>query len=699
MSSPERKPDATRGTGLAGEDLAEALDVLFSDSGPLAEARIARRLSYRHRPEQLKLALKAARAQTEKGVLLADAPTGTGKSLGYLAPAVLSGRKAVISTATIALQTQLLTEDLPVLKDAVCRLMGYPQDEGFTSAVMKGRANFICGTRYEDTLREGSLFSGSIGGFSGDPRDLLSELDLWRATTETGDREDLHFAVPAPTWREIASDGEDCAPKSCRFRDGCHYYAHREKASEADLIVVNHALLLANAAAFGAIFETGGKNLVIDEAHRIEEIMADAFGARVSFGRARYVARQATKKSVGASRPAGRAEGAAELFFDELRTNTTLGNGRGAPRSYGTLVKALHSVYEALESDPKQEANNLTGMVARLLGDLRSFYSEHEESHAYAVIAPPGRSGGGGSNRKPYPELKSWLIETADTFRDGVLSLFEDGGAILASATLAEGGDPPRSFSYVRRRLGLAEPGDTGDATDGAVRLAREHSAPEAFDYAGRTLIYLEDGIEGPARPVGTGKGSARGFDGHLAACVRRAEELVTYSGGKALILLTTGRAVRAFRESFHVPYPVRYQGEDSPSRLVRWLKGSKDGVLVGTRGLWEGVDIPGPAVSLVIIDRVPFAPPDDPVQEALVRKAGKDWFGKVSLPKARVAMRQGAGRLMRSATDRGVIAILDPRVKRKSWGKAVLRSLPPAPTTSSPDEVRHFFEGTTPTT
>jgi ATP-dependent DNA helicase DinG len=635
----------------------DTLGGLFAPEGPLASAKSG----YRERPQQVGLAREVAKTFKEKGVLLSDAPTGTGKSLAYLAPTILSGEKVVVSTATLALQHQLLAEDLPPLKKAACSLLGYPEDEGFSYAVMKGRSNFLCGQRHEDTLRAGSILDG----------ELLAGLDRWAAETETGDREDLPFPVPAATWMEVASDGEDCAPNACRFRDGCFYYAHRDVAAEADLIIVNHALLLANVAAAGNIFEAEGRHLVIDEAHRLEEVMAEALGARVSYGRVRYVARQAKKKSEGAADPADRAEMAAEAFFGELREGGELGSERHAPPSYETLVDALALTKRALAADPKEEANNLTGMVGRLSRDLKAFYTEPEETHVYAVV--PGRSRD--PSRKPYPELRSWLVDTAEAFREWVLPTFEGGGVVLASATLANGSGGGRSFSYARRRLGLEE-------HPGGRRVA-EHAGGEVFDYGERCLLYVEEGIEEPK--LGTA-------DLYAEACARRTEELVGISRGRALVLLSTSRAVRAFREAFRPPYPVRFQGDDAPGRLVRWLKATEGAVLVGTRTFWEGVDVPGDAVSLVVIDRAPFPPPDDPVVAKLCERAGKGWFREVSLPRAQVALRQGAGRLMRRPDDRGVIALLDPRIRARGWGKSVLSALPPAPVTGSLEVVRRFF-------
>lgn len=653
---------------------------LFSEDGPLA--RDSGRPGYARRGQQVDLSVAVEETLSANGILLADAPTGTGKSLAYLAPAALTGEKMVVSTATIALQHQLLSEDIPPLRRAVSVLHGYPEDEGFSYAVMKGRRNFLCIQRHQESLRAGSIFDEGV----------IRKLDRWSSETGTGDREDLDFPVPVGTWAEVASDGEDCAPAACTFRDGCFYYAHRDRAMEADLIVVNHALLLANAATGGAIFDLKGRHLIIDEAHRLEGVMADAFGARVSYGRVLYAMRQAKKKSESATEAADGATLAAESFFEDLQNTTGLGEESGAPRGYEGLADALGSVKRSLASDPKEEANNLAGMVGRLRSDLKSFYMQPEESHAYSVTAGRSRF----QNRKPYPELRSWLVDTEVAFREVVLPMFGERGVILTSATLANGsgtnGKSP--FSYTRGRLGLGDAETVevpvvgkGGGTKLVKKSIREHSGEDIFDYEGRCMIYLADDLPTPGRGE---------HDRFTTAAVRRTGELISLSGGRALVLLSTKRALEAFRENLDVPYPVRFQGDDSSGRLVSWLKDSEGGVLVGTRTFWEGIDVPGEAVSLVVMDRVPFPPPGDPVIEKLSEKAereGRGWFRDVSLPRAQISIRQGAGRLMRRSGDRGVIAILDPRVSVKGWGGSVVGSLPNAPVTNSTEEVRRLFE------
>lgn len=659
---------------------------LFADGGPLAAVMNG----YRRRPEQEAYALAVAEGLAEGGVLLADVPTGTGKSLAYLAAAVLREIPVVVSTATVQLQSQLQTEDAPVLSRAVALMEGRPGEEGFTHGVIKGRGNFLCIRRHEESLREGTLIGGA----------LMGKLDRFRSESETGDREDLDFAVPADVWREVASLGDDCSPRSCPYRDGCFVYAARERAADRDATFVNHAMLLANVGAEGNVFDTEGRDLIIDEAHALEGVMHEAFGSSVSHARVLYSMRLARKKSDAAAAHADRAEAAADLFFDDLRRSNSLGSEGTAPRAYGTLKNSLRSVKEALAADPKQEANELSGTVERLSGELAAFYAAPARTHAYAVV-PGGFGGASGKGfvdksgrRSAYPQLKSWLVDTDEAFAEDLVPLFAGGGVSLCSATLAEGEGVGRgrSFSYVRRRLGLLE----GEGPAG--RRVREHSGSEIFDYENRALVYVAEDLPDPAGRPGAGNGSGNGADDHAAACVRRAEELVGLSGGRALILLSTNRAVARFRAAFRPPYPVRYQGDDSTGRLVRWLRASEDGgVLVGTRGMWQGLSVPGNAVGLVVLDKVPFVPPGDPVFEALKSRAGAAWFREVALPKARVAVRQGAGRLMRSDTDRGVIALLDPRIGTKGWGKTVLRSLPPAPVTANLADVGAFFAAESP--
>ena len=633
--------------GRTGGDL----EAFFSDGGPLARLKE----EYARREEQVRLARRVDRAISSHETLLTDAPTGTGKTLAYLAGPVLRGEKLVISTATIALQHQLLLEELPLLHKAISIHTSGERELSF--GLLKGRSNFLCQARLESTFLSGRLLD----------RQLLEKINAWSTQTTTGDREEISFPMKRATWMEVAADANDCVRHACKFGDDCWYFAQRDEAESADILVVNHALLMANVASSYNVFGMEGRHLILDEAHRVEESMAESFGAHVTHYRVSYVCRAIGKRAPEVSRQTQDLESASDLFFDALRKEKTLTDV--PPPHYDRMLASLTALRKVLASNPREEVNKLATMVSRLSGDLRSFYTppSDEETHARALLPAKQAPSGGVS----YPELKSWLVETADVFREEIAERPTGGATILTSATLAAG----KSFSYTKRRLGLDHP----EAFPG------EYLGEEIFDYQNNCLLYVERELPEPS--------SSEMFMGR---CVRRSEELVGISGGRALILLSTHRALSRFRKSFKPPFPVRFQGDGSPTRLASWLKESEGGILVGTRTLWEGISLDGPCVSLVIVDKVPFPVPDDPVIELLSKKAGSRWFPDVSMPRAQVALRQGSGRLIRTVDDQGIVAVLDSRLVSKAWGKAMVRtSLPAAPLTYSLEDVRGFFVST----
>lgn len=442
----------------------------------------------------------------------------------------------------------------------------------------------------------------------------------------------------------------------------------------AGILIVNHALLLANIASGCLVFPLEGRNLIIDEAHRLEEYVCQAFGARVSRHRVRYVLSAVRRKVHDMDEYLEDTSKAADDFFGELRQAEfrALGNPMVAPPSYTTLVDELIPIRNLLENNPREKVNKLTGMVDKLLADLRSFYEPLQGTHAYAVQDPRSKKG--------YPVLQSWFVEPADVLPEHVLAREDGAATIMTSATLATG----RSFDYQRSRLGL----------DLVYPLpVREHLGKEMFDYATNSLVYLESELPPPV--------PAR-QDEFLDGAVLRSAELCKLSGGRALILLATWKAVQRFKERFPeevapASLPVKFQGEESTSSLIKWLRDTPKAVLVGTRSLWEGVDGPGEALSLVIVDKVPFPPPNDPVIAKLCEKAGSRWFMEVSLPKAMLAIRQGLGRLIRRHDDIGVMCILDSRVTTSSWGPAIRRAIPEgAPITDNIADVEEFFSPST---
>ena len=438
------------------------IDEFFANAGPLAAVIPG----YRERSEQVRLAKAVSPVLDVGGALLGDGPTGTGKSMAYLAPIALSMRedrltgevdgKAIVSTATKALQHQLVAKDLPTLARA-CEEVGIRPP---TYALLKGRGEFLCDRRMNEYLEEEGLLQ--------DP--TLVAIDLWRQSTTTGDKEALPETITPPAyWSEIAADADDCVRHHCKYGDTCFYYQQKEFGRGADILVVNHALLLANLAAGGAVFSLEGRHLVIDEAHRLEEYVCEAFGARVSRHRIRYVLSAVRRKSHDLDDYIESASAAADDFFGELRSsaNRALGNPTVTPPSYTELVDALIAITTSLENNPQEVVNKLAGMVDRLLGDLRSFYEPLRGTHAYAVLDPRGRG---------YPTLQSWLVEPAEVVPEAILEREESAATIMTSATLATG----RSFDYQRRHLGF-------DVTNGATPAAANTANAKGTSSEGRS--------------------------------------------------------------------------------------------------------------------------------------------------------------------------------------------------------------------
>ena len=662
----------------------------FAPDGPLA----ARKPGYAPRPQQIGYSLAVARAieraptapepprddpagdegdgdqpqEPPPSLLLADCPTGTGKTLASLVPVALSGQKAVYSTATIALQSQLMESELPLL----ARSLG--TDSGFSYALMKGRQNYLCDNRLDALFRSPGLLGPPDVG-----PEALGLLGAWRSRTRTGGRED--FPLAPSVWPRVASDPHDCAPALCRFREACFYLNGVEEAKDAQVLVVNHALLAANVRAGGAIFPLEGRVLIVDEAHRLREALSGAYGVSLSLARVRQATNAARKTGPShASRYADAADWAAERFFEEFDdvSSEALDPERGdedALPDPEPLDGALVSLRNVLKASSSNGVGGSAAMARQIVVDLRSFY-KRRESHARAMLGRPGAR-----------ELRSWLVDVAPAFawdvasgRDVEAPATRGPVTVLCSATLASGSGEGRSLAHPRRDLGVNLLLKTRPGT----RL-EEHLADEAFDYERNALVYLERGLPEPDRD---------NAEEYARLSAARTAEILALTGGRALVLLSIARAVAIFREHLDVPYPVRFQEPGAPvGPLVEWLKGTQGAVLVGTRSLWEGVDVAGPQVSCVIVDKVPFPAPNDPVNRALVRKAGKDWFRRVSLPAAQIALRQGAGRLLRSASDRGVFVLLDPRVTNRRWGGNIVSSLPPAPVTHSLSRVGRFFE------
>ena len=633
----------------------------FADGGPLARALPA----FEPRPGQREMAAAAADVLAAGGVLLVEAGTGTGKTLAYLAPAILSGRRVLVSTGTKNLQDQIYYKDLPALRDA----LGAP----FTAAYMKGRGNYLCLHRFEALGQDGDLLEPA----GGPHLDLLRE---WAGQTETGDRAEIEdLPDDFPLWGEIAATSENCIGAECPRYDDCFITRMRRRASEADLVIVNHHLLCADAAvrrsAYGEVIPSCACT-VIDEAHQLEDVATQYFGVSVSNHRLDDLVRDGLRLlgadgagDAGAAEDVrgllGRAHEDGRALFnllaalagagmDRIRVNgerlaPAADAGRRLLRSLADLERGLSGLGGASE--------DLTAL-ARRAGELR-------DQTAFLIDAgDPGyvyfleRRGKG-------VLLRAAPIDVSDVVASQILE--RSDAAILTSATLTVDG----AFDYVRGRLGIVD--------------AFEIRLPSEFDYAEQAVLFLPRRMPDPRSGQFT------------AAVARELVDLLRATEGRAFVLFTSYANLRDVHRRLEeaVPYPLLVQGSAPRTVLLREFRAIPGAVLLATSSFWQGVDVAGEALSCVVIDKLPFASISDPITAArmeAIEAAGGSAFADYQMPLAILTLLQGFGRLIRSRRDRGVLALFDARIRTKGYGPRFLASLPPAPVTHDVEEVRRFL-------
>jgi ATP-dependent DNA helicase DinG len=653
---------------------------LLGPNGPLARAFPG----YEERAGQLDMADAVERALAEDRTLLCEAGTGTGKTLAYLVPAILSGRKVVVSTATKALQEQILTKDLPLIAEH----LGLEP----SAALGKGLGNYLCLRRYNELRR-------SVGALA-DPavRRSLPLVETWAQDTETGDVAELVTLHEGdPIWREVSSSSETRIGSSCQYYDDCFVTKMKRDLEEARVIVVNHALFFADLAvkmlAEGRGFGGAGAlppydAVIFDEAHELEAAATDFFGVRLSRARVEALVRDADRAFVSAGlADTLRAKGegtaltalvreAADALFGELaKLGTASAEARVTlePDAWtGDLADAYHRLDAALEAlsgyaqthakDEAvrlvvQRANDLRGAAAKIVDPKKNQVTWVEvRAHRVSVGASP--------------------IDLGDVFRARV---FEPIGAVvLTSATLttaapsASGGP----FRFLRSRMGL---------DDHLSVPVDELTVPSPFDYASASILYT---------PRDLPEVNDAAF---IPRAAERMAELVRIAGGGAFVLCTSVRAMRAFAAELYgkTPLPPLVQGDAPKLQILSRFRAAKDAVLVATMSFWEGVDVPGDALRLVIIDKLPFAVPSDPVVAARCRaleEAGQNPFIAYSVPEAAITLKQGFGRLIRARTDRGIVAVLDRRIRTRGYGATMLSVLPPARRTDRLADVQAFW-------
>ena len=666
---------AVPGSAVDPAGLSAQVDTFFAEGGALARVVDG----YEPREGQRRMAAAVASVVEHGGTLLAEAGTGTGKTLAYLIPAILSGHRVLVSTGTKNLHEQIFFKDLPALTQAI----GRP----FSATLMKGRSNYLCLHRWE-LYRDGVDGNTSAGGrlIETSDRVLLPVIHEWVQVTKTGDRAELRD-VPEdlPMWKEIAADADTCLGAECPRYGDCFVTLMRQRAAESDVVIVNHHLLCADAAvrqsAYGEVIPAC-PTLVVDEAHQLEDVATQYFGLSFSSHRVDDLVRDgerllALRRAGDLHRALARVGDRARIFFSGLSLARPSGGAesraRYTPETIAEHVEdgmMLAGALEGLEATlalaakpsgddvPQQDVSDdlasLQRRAGELRGDLRFLLRADDADFVYYV-----------ESRGRYLFLRASPVNVSRLVRDAIFDRFH--AIVLTSATLAVDG----SFDYVKGRLGIG-------ACD-EVRVASE------FDFARQALLYLPRRMPTPKSPS------------FAEAAARETIELLKRSDGRAFVLFTSYAVLRTVQSFVQIAldYPLFVQGEAPRSILIEQFRTTPNAVLLATSSFWQGVDVVGEALSCVIIDKLPFASPSDPVTAAridAIAGEGGDTFATYQVPLAILNLQQGLGRLIRHRTDRGVLAILDPRLRTMGYGRRFLASLPPAPVTHDLDAVERFF-------
>lgn len=636
------------------------LEEIFGPLGPLARAVPG----FRPRQAQLQMAEAVARTLAERRWLVAEAGTGTGKTFAYLVPALLAGLRIIVSTGTRTLQDQLFHRDLPMLSAALGRAA--------TVALLKGRSNYLCLERYKRLPAELPLDNGASA--------LTTRISQWAAATADGDLAELtELADGHPLRERLTSTRESCTGNRCAEFSRCHVFAARRRANEADLVVVNHHLLLADLAlkeeGFGDILPSADA-VILDEAHQLPDLAAQFFGAQFSSRKVEQLLLDLPPALVQggfAANHLAAVEQALRLALQQAVRAAVTAGATGTRVTWGddlpgvdiaarALVAALCDLADAIRAmDAGDGIVQLTLRATTLAGELDAVLDAAPAEGA-RLLASTAR--GFSCQVVPFnvgPTLRRILTARPTAW-------------IFTSATLAVAGD----FSHIIERLGLQDRCDT---------LCIE----SPFDYPRQALLYAPQGLPDPGSPE------------YGDAVVDTGAGLAELAGGGAFLLFTSHRALEYAARRLRARWVDRpggafrllVQGESPREQLLREFREHGDAVLLGTASFWEGVDVKGSALRLVVIDRLPFASPEDPVTRARLQRAREDGgnpFSDFQLPEAAIALKQGVGRLIRSEDDAGVVAICDPRLVGKGYGKKLLASLPPMRRSRSLIDVGEMF-------
>lgn len=641
------------------------LHEFFSPGGLLAQSP----LPYEYRPGQLAMAKAVEQALDERRHLIVEAGTGTGKTLAYLLPALRTGQRVIVSTGTKALQDQLYFRDVPFLET----LLG-----SLCVCYMKGRANYLCRHKLF-ALRDQPILSGL------EEIDQYRQIADWEKTTETGDRAELD-GIPevSALWQKLDARTEACLGSNCPDYQRCFITEMRRKALESDLIIVNHHLFFADLAVrqeaagapdAGILPEAAA--VIFDEAHELEEVASNYFGLSVSNVRFEELARDTDvllrgkegAESVAAATQQVRER--ARIFFSFLPFE---GEGR-VPflareeflETSGDLYNAVGTALKVLDAEigkvkGVEESMGLRKRVARLRTEFEFLLESNSPNMVFWLER---RSTSANGRSSSITHMQATPINVAELVREQVFETIPT--VVLTSATLTVAG----KFDHMRHRLGLED--------------ARELIIPSHFRYEEQALLYLPPRMPDPRDA------------GYVEAAARCIERILRITRGRAFCLFTSYSQMRALYERL-VPvldYPIFLHGTAPRRKLLDSFRSTPNAVLFGTSSFWQGVDVQGEALSCVIIDRLPFAVPSDPVVQARMKaieeNGGKPFFD-YQVPEAVITLKQGFGRLIRSLEDRGVLVMLDPRIQRQRYGKIFLDSLPPYKVTQTITDVEDFF-------
>ena len=629
------------------------LTAIFATDGRLSESIDG----FQPRQAQVELAQAVAKTIDDDGLLVAEAGTGTGKTFAYLIPAILSGKKILVSTATKNLQQQLFSKDLPKLKK-ICQR--YPK-----ALLLKGRENYLCQARLELAPLQEALTKAE--------KQTLGKLQVWAANTKTGDLSECPGLNEQDSlWQKVCAKLEFCQANNCQKDSECFYPQRKVQATEADIIVVNHHLFCADL----ALREQGINELlpacevyVFDEAHQLADIAAQFLGFNLSRFQLEELVRDIKEAQAAEAADSQDLVDRAQALQAHIKTlNATLGSWDKrwtwqelqATTQFMDAVDELLSHLQAL-NDQLSQLEKRGKRLASLARKTQSWV----ESLAHWIQSDD-------------PTQVRWVESSQARFRLSLVPLNVDGpfnrqraalggSWIFTSATLSVQGQ----FDYFMHRLG--------------VQKAHTLALASPFDYTQQGAIYHPVGLPDPKQAD------------YIKICLRAVWPLLQLSGGRAFLLFTSFKALNEAKAilATHWDGQLLVQGEGDKNSLLEQFKQAQRAILLGTQSFWEGVDVKGEALQLVMIDRIPFSPPDDPIvqaREAYLKAQGLNGFAHFQLPEAIMNLKQGCGRLIRDTADRGVLVLCDPRLTQKGYGKRIRDSLPPFPWYEQPEPVKAFL-------